>query len=215
MRFLLLLLTTIVPLTAQVNVLLVGSVKDSLSGEVVGNIFYRIYTTGANPRLVVKGTVKQNGSFQALLRSGHSYQIEFTHYTILRTRDTIQLVPAETFEEVPRTFTVLRLKPDLLLQKANIFVPNSAELTPDGEKLLKDLLHQLRYNRQLFLKVVLPANPGVSKELLQQRLNALKQWYARRKNNFYVRRLQFLIDPAVRDTVDIQIKVATVRNLFD
>jgi len=55
----------------------------------------------------------------------------------------------------------------------------------------------------------------VSDELLQQRLTALKQWYARHKNNFYVRRLQLLIDPAIRDTVDIQIKVATVRNLFD
>ncbi len=214
MRLLIWLLIPGVSLYAQVNALLVGAVRDSLTGKPVGEILYRIYTTTQPPKLVVKGTVKQDGTFQALLRSGATYQIFFTHYTILQKRDTLHIPPLESFEEIPRTFTVLQLQPDMLLGTMNVFEPGSATLSTEGEQALTRLLQLLRYNRQLFLKVLLPRQPELSPQVLQQRLQTLQQWYKARENNIYVRRLQFQLAPTVQDTVDLQIKVAQVKNLF-
>lgn len=199
------------------NVLLKATVLDSLNRSPLSELPYRIYEIKANQlQFVSKGKTKNNGILEAVLASGKSYIIQFSDYRILRKSDTLIIPSATEFQEIHDTILIRKLTPGEILSKLQIFQEGTAEISPEGEQALENILQLLRKNRSLFLKLEVINNGNEQNPpLLNERLQTLQDWYRDRQSNISVRRFVLTVDPNQRDTVDAYLRVKEVRNLFE
>lgn len=116
------------------------------------------------------------GKYEQLLNVGETYKISFLRYDILK--DEVELTPKapdKSFEPQIQDYEVFIMKKGVELFDYDVFEKGSDKVSPSGEKSLEKLKTIMRFNRALYVDIVIHNDEGGNKGLSEKRLANLKQ----------------------------------------
>lgn len=146
-------------INSQSQVVKTGSVQVIISGVVIDEITNQPCQASIEFRSSKGNKVKLNsnaidGSYSQVLNAGDSYEVVFSGYDIMRKTDNISLESADKTYERVFNFTVKKFAPQAQLFKIEGFNKGSSELTNEAKRIIDDLQEVMKFNRNVYLKIV-------------------------------------------------------------
>lgn len=120
-----------------------------------------------------------DGHYEQVLMSGKQYEVLFFNWNVARESHIINIEDTEEYIEIIKNFEIKKLDVNNVLYDEDLFISSTAELSPAGIVLVKQLENILKFNRGVSLKFIVATNAKDAKntkaELLNLRLNKLKR----------------------------------------
>ena len=126
-----------------------------------------------------KFKIKSNsitGKYEQLLNANETYKISFLRFDVLK--DELEFTPKapdKSFEPQIQDFEVFVMKKGVELFDFDIFDKGSDKISSSGEKYLEKLKTIMRFNRALYVDIIIHNDDGSNKSLSEKRLSNLKQ----------------------------------------
>jgi hypothetical protein len=153
------------------QVLLKGVIIDEFTDEPTGVDIRFIDPSGK------KINTKSNsisGKFEQLLEAGTTYTVELTGPEVLDKEFKFDIIESENFTEQKTDWTVVKFAVGATLYNWDLFDNGSSNLNAGANSNLEKLKKMLRFNRSVYLEIILSDDSGNGGPLAQERLKALK-----------------------------------------
>lgn len=157
-----------------IPIVIKGKVTDKFSGKPTELEMVFVSEDGSkikcNPNIL-------DGHYQQVLTSGKSYSVYFVHFDVAREIYNLNIPHYEKYEEVERNWQAKKLAVGNKIYSDNAFLNGSAELSPEGIIIIKQLSNILKFNRgaKFDLIVSLSEAEKGNEKLIQDRTEAIKK----------------------------------------
>lgn len=131
---------------------------------------------------LVRAKSNRDGSYQQILKPGHTYLVTFSGQNIVRETQEIQIPAVEKYTEIQKNFTVRPMKPGVELYKGLAFEIGGENLAQSAEGELTDIKELLSKNRGMTIKIAVFGDSHDDNALGSRRLSVVQNLFAGVKN---------------------------------
>lgn len=157
-----------------IPILIKGKVVDKYSGAPTALEMVFVGEDGSkikcNPNIL-------DGHYEQVLTSGQTYTVYFVHFDVAREVYSINIPDYDSYQEQYHDWQVKKLAVGNVIYNDNVFLMGTAELSPEGIIIIKQLSNIIKFNRgvQFDLIVSTSKSEAKNKKLIQDRVKAINR----------------------------------------
>lgn len=162
---LLMILTITTGYSQQAVTRIEGFIRDESTGKPVSVKLHVFNAQGKRVQTLTSNS--KDGSYLVLLNEEGTYRFALSGHSIIRKEETVMVPPSKSFAEIMRDFKVKTVSQGEKLGSTRGFELNSANLNPEGKKLMDQIAELLKSNGELNVIIsVLPDEDQNHKKII-------------------------------------------------